>query len=326
LPEDTERSIVRSAFLRRELMALRIELLAKEAMDLDDRRLDWGDRPALGLTDDAMDKVRKERVSLTFAFCHPELLALRPHLLLWYRGLAMMSRKELPGDIRGPEEKGKGMGSERARLLCQLLNRHICAVLAAGPVSVEALKGVVYSTAGATLQGKWGNKVGKIQVVFEEFVLDQLAALRQLSEVRTKDGWMKWSVDAVRDLHVLNARLVNGCFVEFGSNPDVAVYDREEPEGRTILYAVEVKGGTDESNAYYRLADAAETLQRSRHVNEHCFTVMVSESITAPVQELLAKEPYRSLVDTYYGVSQLLSDNDAQERFAADLRRVLGVP
>jgi len=43
------------------------------------------------------------------------------------------------------------------------------------------------------------------------------------------------------------------------------------------------------------------------------------------VIDLLQKEPYSSLVNSYYGVSQLLSDEEAQDRFAADLRHVLGL-
>jgi len=320
-----ERSVIRSAFLRRELMALRIELLAKEVLELDGSRFDWSDRPGLGITDDAMDKVKGAGLPLASAFCHPEVLLLRPHLVLWYRGMSMMSRKEVPGDLRGPEEKGKRIGRKRAVQLTQVMNRHVCAVLAIGTVNLAALKGIVYSTVGATLQGKWGNEIGKIQVVFEEFVLDQLAALGQLSEVRTDAGWTRWSREELREERVLSARLVNGCFAEFGANPDVAIYDRESADERTIVCAIEVKGGTDESNAYYRLADAAETLQRSRHMNTGCFTIMVSESIITPVIDLLQKEPYSSLVNSYYGVSQLLSDEEAQDRFAADLRHVLGL-
>lgn len=325
MADDVERSVIRSAFLRRELMALRIELLAKEALELDVSRVDWSDRPQLAITDDAMDKVRGAGLPLTAAFCHPEVLVLRPHLVLWYRGMSMMSRKEVPGDLKGPEEKGRRVTRDRAVQLAQVLNRHICAVLAIGTVNLAALKGIVYSTVGATLQGKWGNEIGKIQIVFEEFVLDQLATLGQLTQVRTDAGWTAWSREGLREERVLSARLANGCFAEFGANPDVAVYDSESAEGRTIICAMEVKGGTDESNAYYRLADAAETLQRSRHVNDGCFTIMVSESIITPVVDLLQKEPYSSLVNSYYGVSQLLSDEEAQERFAADLRQVLSL-
>jgi hypothetical protein len=52
---------------------------------------------------------------------------------------------------------------------------------------------------------------------------------------------------------------------------------------------------------------------------------MVSESLIGPVVDLLGKEPYASLINSYYGVSQLLSDEDAQQRFEVDLRHVLGV-
>ena len=154
MPEDTDRSIIRSAFLRRELMALRVEVLASEVAQFDNRGLDWSNREELAVTDDAMEKVRKSRLPLTVAFCHPQVLVLRPHLLLWYRGLSMMSRKELPGSIREPEETGRRIRIERARSLSEILNRHICAVLSVGSVSMEDLKGVVYSTVGATLQGK----------------------------------------------------------------------------------------------------------------------------------------------------------------------------
>ncbi len=325
MAEDVERSVIRSAFLRRELMALRIELLAKEVMEFDNIEIDWDKRGDISVTEEAAGKVRDAGLPLTAAFCHPQVLRLRPHLLLWYRGLAMMSRKEISGDTRGPEEKGKAVGEEGATELARVLNRHICAVIAVGGVTLADLKGVVYSTVGATLQGKWGNEIGKIQVVFEEFVLDRLATMGQLREVRTSRGWAPWSREELRDMRVVSARLRGGCFVEFGSNPDVALFDREGEPGRLILCAMEVKGGTDESNAYYRLADAAETLQRSLHANEKCFTVMVSESIIAPVLELLKKEPYASLVNSYYGVSQLLSDEGAQRRFAADLRRVLDI-
>jgi len=248
-------------------MALRIEVLATEAGQLKSLALDWSDRGALGVTEDAVEKARKEALPLTAVFCHPRVLTLRPHLLLWYRGLSMMSRKELAGDFRGPEDHGKGISPRRAGPLARVLNRHICAVLAMGPLNVETLKGIVYSSVGATLQGKWRNEVGRIQTVFEELVLSSLGALDQLKEVKTKNGWVEWTPEAVPDLRVLNARLSNGFFVEFGANPDIAVYDRESPDRRTIVCEIEVKGGTDESNAYYRLADAAGTLQRSRHAN-----------------------------------------------------------
>ena len=145
-----------------------------------------------------------------------------------------------------------------------------------------------------------------------------------LREVKTREGWQTWAPDTLRGKRILAAKLANGFFVEFGSNPDIAIYDQEMPD-RSIVCAIEVKGGTDESNAYYRMADAAETLQRSRHMNPRCFTVMVSESIIAPVLDLLKREPCRSLVDRYYGVSQLLSNEEAQHRLVGDLRQVLGL-
>jgi len=52
---------------------------------------------------------------------------------------------------------------------------------------------------------------------------------------------------------------------------------------------------------------------------------MVSASVIAPVADLLKKEPYDKLFDRYYGVSQLLSDEDSQHRFASDLRAILGL-
>lgn len=124
-----------------------------------------------------------------------------------------------------------------------------------------------------------------------------------------------------RVLHVKNSagRMVK---VSLASDPDVRI--QEEVSGKTQnKVAVEIKGGTDSSNAHNRAGEAEKSHQKARNEGfRECWTIIAMKGLD--VAKLRKESP---TTDSWFDVAQVLGRSGPDwEEFRSRLATVVGVP
>lgn len=327
-----DKALQRTLSFQAWTQSLRLSSLKEEVTSLDPAAYDWSNLDDLGIAADAFQSAKTKVIPVTLVFCHPKALEQNPRRVIWYRGLALLSRKEV-SDLVGVTLKkmedddppGK-LRAESARRLAHLLNRHICAVVAAEPnLSPEQVLEYVAVTFGATLQGRWQNEVGSVQSVFKGFIIKHFADRKLIATVVTPSGEMSPAAAFAKDAEISEMVLSNGTRITFGSNPDVGVYRELRGEDKRVV-DIEVKGGTDAANVYERLGKAADSFRRSREANPRCRNIYVADRITPAIEKLIETNPeYAQLVNSYYLLSGVLTEQEVRKRFLKELDELAGV-
>lgn len=159
---------LRASFFLRKLRAMRLWNAIDEVRKLARVRsgFPWDKRAAWGIDEAAWQLVSKFGFDPLLIFMHPRVLAEQPHLLLYYRTVALISQKGLAslvgGDIARIEAaKVEKLDPQRQLNITIALNAIISSLVNTAPdIQADDLAGLQFASAGATIQGAWNNAVG----------------------------------------------------------------------------------------------------------------------------------------------------------------------
>ncbi len=267
--------------------------------------------PAAALNKLASLGIRGERV-----FPTPSMLREKPTLVAYYRMLLGLPQKAFSAEYGW----GRFITAEKTGRLTPRLDAdvdNLCAAFAAGlselvqrldDFSDVELHELTLLTLGGTLQGGRNVRLGQAATaavfkVIQDLIAPHILALeKNLISIRNAPG---------RTLTV-----------RFGSDPDVGV--QEEVEGRDEpVVAMEIKGGTDRSNAHNRAGEAEKSHIRAASEGfQHRWTIM---SLMG-VQESAIKEssPHTT---RFFEISQLLATEGRDfKEFRRQLVQLLSLP
>ncbi len=255
--------------------------------------------------------VRDEHV-----FATPAVLRARPTTLGYYRLLLGVSKKQFYRAEIGlsrfsvMEEQDRLRQEEDARLpdLCSRLNAMMAELVMQlapdmSPADVDQLP---LLTLGAQFDGGYRNGLG--QAAVENVSL----AIRELV------------VDHIQSETANSLTLVNNSGrtvgIVFGADPDVAI--TEEFNGdRRLNVAVEIKGGTDRSNAHNRAGEAEKSHQKVRNEARDFWTLIAMRGVD---QRQLARES--PTTRKWYDVAQVLARTGPDwDRFRNDVDGAIGI-
>jgi XcyI restriction endonuclease len=238
-------------------------------------------------------------------------------LIGYYRMLLGLSRKEFSQSARlgysawlNAEESGK-LSPRLIPLLDQfcasLITPLEALVDAMGAFNDRDLSDITLLTLGPTLQG------GRNNVIGNRAALQMFAAMRGLVE-----PWITFESD-----RLIRFRIPAGDEYDCAaaSDPDVHI-DARVGDSLTPLLAIEIKGGTDASNAHNRAGEAEKSQIKSRQAGyEHCWTVIVMRAVSrATIQR---ETPSSTLL---FEASDVLEQRGTDwERFKLKLRKLLGM-
>lgn len=230
----------------------------------------WTERGTWGIEDDAWELSHRLGIESLLLFCHPRVIQQHPRLLLYYRTVALLSRKGLEQILStnlAKVEAGKvaELSSDQAARFAVAINRVVSAMLMAGTeIEPAHLIGMQFAASGATIQGAWNNAIGeKGEAAVRAILVNHLRD--EIVHVVWKDRTMlDYSADVhavlldrVADIRIL--RLKQGYQLHFSSEPDVSLHD---PAGLPVL-AIEIKAGNDKAGALERLGS------RSKFIPPH---------------------------------------------------------
>ncbi len=256
--------------------------------------------------------VRDEHVFVT-----PAILRARPTTLGYYRLLLGVSKKAFYTAATGlsrfkaMEEKDLLREPLEAELpaLCKAMNATIAELVTqlSPTVTRSDVEQLPLLTLGAQLDGGWRNGIGKAATA------DVFLAIRELVE--------PYITSETETTLVVENAAGRGVRVVLASDPDVAITE-EFPAGADQLnVALEIKGGTDRSNAHNRAGEAEKSHQKVRNAARDFWTIIAMKGVQK--KQLATESP---TTRRWYDVAEVLGRAGGDwERFKNDLKGAIGI-
>ena len=162
-------SIQRGIFAIQTLIAIRFDSLIDEVQRLAEAEdydpEEWFvNAEAWGIDISALKRLNEVPIRYPLYFCRPEYFTMNPRLIVYYRNLAMISKKAMK-DARlnaARYEQGAVPSQEFAEDATRYLNSIISGIVKAGLVEKGHHIEMAYANLGDTVGGGWRNEVGRL--------------------------------------------------------------------------------------------------------------------------------------------------------------------
>ncbi|MEM9786048.1 MAG: XcyI family restriction endonuclease [Pseudomonadota bacterium] len=282
------------------------ERTQRSLLDVEDS-LDWSNASRFGVSDELLRDLRDQSLSIAQHYCHPNALLSNPTYLRYYRCISALSQKGLKS-ISGVSsvdkiEIGKAsISQDQSTRVSRAVNENLSAIYAISVPGSEKLKGLMYATAGTSIDGSWRNKIGSEgERVIRTLFLKELLVHAEIVKVTDKSGidysssqlTANWLDENTSNLH--SALATNGSVILFGSEPDIKLINSSS----TTVGGVEIKAGIDPAGALERLGAMMKSFESIRSVSSEAETILVASCITDEVdQRLRAMKGVRTFIMT----------------------------
>ncbi len=256
-------------------------------------------RAALGISENAWNKVIHNGIKPVRVFAHPTVLTELSRSVSYYRMLSMVSQKSTPhaGADTKPFETGTRLPApDKALLIARQLNAIVSRLIetdeAIDPRELDMWRGMA---AGSQAQGSWQNRKGDVG---EEGV-GSIVKIRLVERDLFADEREGTSV----------LRLKDGRTIKFASDPDIACY-----RAGLIEVAVEIKGGIDTAGVHERYGAIGKSFEKPKKANPKCTTVLIIQdvSLTATARASLNNN---ANIDHWFTLEDILADEAQREKF-----------
>lgn len=311
---------LRSLFFSRKVYEWGFLGLVDELTVLGDT-FDWQKRYEWGITPIAWETIEESSVSSLHVFSHPLILMQYPHMIAYYRNVAVLSQKgtkSLLVDTVPFEQRRKSDLSHDVSLrLCILFNTHISTIVEGTPVFTQRdIDALYFSSAGTQIDGSWRNRIGQESELAVRRLL--IASLLQRDLVATFIGAHNESIlDLERDVVLGNlssyrgVQLTNGRAIRFSSEPDVSLLDTD---GSTLA-VIEIKGGKDTAGALERLGAVQKSFGNEQGLNARVVTVLVASCVTEEMTRRMEKLRSDGRITEYFDLTDIIYDEGKRLAF-----------
>ncbi len=287
-----------------------------QSRQANDSSLDWSKSTDFGVNSDVLADITDAGLSASQHLCHPNAILTNPKFLSYYRCIAALSQKGLKS-ISGVSSVDKieaglsDITAVQAQKIAAAINENLNAIYSISLPEQEKLRGLMYATAGTTIDGSWRNKIGSegeriVRTLFLKELLSNgeisKVTLRKGSEVQADKLTAKWLDDNTSMLH--SALTTNGAVVLFGSEPDITLLDQHSK----TVGGIEIKAGIDPAAALERLGAMMKSFENIRSESSDAETILVATCITDEVdQRLRGMKGVRTFIMT-----DVIQDNKKQ--------------
>lgn len=260
--------------------------------------------------------IRDEQV-----FALPVVLVARPSLLGYYRLLAGISQKQFyssgagTGLFKAMEESNRiaPRAADGLADLCRALNDALSELVTALPgglrrADVEQLPLLML---GAQADGSWRTRIGQSAT---KSVFQGIRSIVEASGLEFADSADETSITLVNHA----GRKITAALA---ADPDVVI--REDIGAVSVLkVAIEIKGGTDQSNAHNRAGEAEKSHQKARASNAADFWTIISlDRVDRSV--IVAESP---TTRQWFDVTELVRQSGPNwDRFADAVKIAMGI-
>jgi hypothetical protein len=303
----TNAYMARAQLFHRGVKASKIDLLIAEIDSIDEANLDWSDKK-LGISNEAINLVKKAGGSPHQVFAHPQVIMNRPHLIGYYRNVVTISKKGIGQILFSTEQyesgRKKNIDIKDAMTICETLNRILSGVIEKLPgYSVELSRQAILAEIGTELQGTWANVIGRGAATAVKGLFKEYIEAKKLGRC-LKDG---------------SSKLNNGWTITFANEPDVAFFDAFVIK----QIAIEIKGSLDKAGAQTRYGEAKKSFAKQLSENPRCHTVYLASCFTDAVIEQIKRD---GQVREWFNLTSILYDDYERRRFLNRLFHIVNTP
>lgn len=335
--QNKEQYLLKATFFIQKLQSLGFFKLFKEVTTIAEQHkaaYSWDQMNEWGIDEDAWEALIRTKLEPLMVFVHPNMLKVNPALLKYYRTVSLMPQKGLStlsgfGNIKGVEENSKDIPETKLLKVVKTLNETISALIKLDEdIDKEKVKGMMFSTAGASIDGSWRNKIGEQgERVVRSLILRGLLNNNEVTGFVLKNGtssiiehsvWGKEDpVSHITEINSITSK--TGCIVVFSSEPDVAISDSK---GNT-LGAIEIKAGLDPAGALERLGAMMKSFENTLAVYPKATTILVASCITPEVEQRLS---HSSAVKKRFILTDVVSNKNGEgDKFLNIIRSLMGL-
>ena len=295
----------KSQFFHQKLHEYGLLRIAYQIEEIQGEKLEW-DKEYLNISELAWKKIIHKGIKPVRIFAHPEVLVEVERAVGYYQKLAMVSLKSMSniglninryeaGENRAP------MSIEKARKVSKRLNKLISMLIEFDEhIDVREFDLWRGMTAGSSAQGSWQNAKGdRAETVVKGLVRIKLKNKGLIVEEIDKETY----------------RLKDGRRIEFGAEPDIALYKEEG----ILDIAVEIKGGIDPAGVLERIGAAIKSLSRAKQDDRTALTILVLPKISMTSQAEKEIEVHDE-IDYSFFIEDIINDAKIKQEFLALLR------
>lgn len=260
-----------------------------------EKTLDWKKSEDFGVNPDIKLELEKNGMSLAQHLCHPNVLLSNSRYLTYYRCISAFSQKGLKtlskvSSIDRMELGKSECKPEQALNISRAINENLTAIYSVALPEKEKLKGIMYATAGTTIDGSWRNQIGSEgERIVRTLFLKELLSNGEISKVTLRTGEdiigsdldAKWLDEHTAELQ--SGMTTNGAVILFGSEPDITLIS---PSAKTVG-GIEIKAGIDPAGALERLGAMMKSFENIRSQSSEAETILVATCITDEVDQRL---------------------------------------
>lgn len=289
--------LAKSEFFHQKLHEWKLVEIAEQLEAIQGENLIW-DKLALGISENAWNKVIHRGIKPVIVFANPEILQTILGSTAYYRMLAMVSQKsmsQIGGSVTNFETGTKFPDKEKAEFLASHLNQIISHLIETDE-KLNAREFDIWRgmSAGSQAQGSWQNAKGEQAEIL----------LRGMIEKRIN------SKGLAKEITDTEIALKNGKIIAFSSEPDISVL-----ENGLLLIAIEVKGGIDTSAVLERVGAAIKSLKRAKEENPNSITILIMQEVAFSATAQKDIELNKEAINYFFKLEQLVDNELVKEQF-----------
>lgn len=289
--------LTKSEFFHQKLHEWGLLEVAYQIEQIQGENLSW-DLFELGISESAWNKIIHRPIKPVTVFAHPEVMMSLNRAVGYYRMMAMVSQKSMKrvGLNTDSFESGKSITDQTvawqlARHLNQIISRLVEADELIDKREFDLWRGMA---AGSQAQGSWQNTKGsRMEIIIKGILRRRLQTRHWLVEPDNEEPSMK---------------LIDERVVKFADEPDVGIY-----LDKTILAAIEIKGGIDTAGVLERIGAALKSLQRAKEENPSSTTILILQGVSMSPQAVNDLKTNQSTVNHWFTVEEVLNDESRRE-------------
>ena len=224
----------------------------------------------LMISEGAWKHTANSNINPKLVFAHPDLLYHHPESSQYYRGIALLSQKQvsmLAAQVASWEDGSRKKSPKREACLrvARLYNAVISSIIEdSSDWTLENGYRNILATMGIRLDGMYRNRIGRIAEQLIKSRLTLWAQNKSLVVCQTDKGTFQ---------------LVGNAVMQYGTEPDI----KFEKSGQTIA-TIEIKGGKDPAGALERLGAVQKSFDKTP---PGCVNMLIAGVITPEMETRL---------------------------------------
>lgn len=299
-----------------------------------DNTFNWDERNEWGITENAWEQIIANELPPLSVFCHPRIVSHHPSLIRYYRSVALLPQKGMQkiasiSNLKEVEAGIKTVAPTKVNGVVTTLNELMSSIITLTPnIDSEKIKGMMFATAGTTIDGSWRNQIGSEgERVIRGLLVKALADNNEIIAIVDKNDnsykmteWRKKIGDPVATInHIKSVISKNGSSMFFSSEPDVTFMDSS---GR-VNGAIEIKAGIDPAGALERLGAMFKSFDNVLSVTPGAKTILVATCVTEEVESRLRES---NAVTQIFITTDVINNKSGRGlRFSNSARSIMGL-